>query len=204
VYLYPSILGPSKAPHDYCYAFEKLDGSNLRWEYSRKTGWCKAGTRHRLFDESEPLLGQAIPIFKQKYADILAKMFKDHKDLRNRDRITVFCEFFGPSSFAGNHKENEPKDIVLFDVHLYKLGILGPKEFLDLFSHLHVPKLVYEGQLNSTLIQSVKEGKYPVVEGVVCKGGKAPHGVWMRKIKTAAYLQKLKDFFGSGWESYGE
>ena len=203
MYLYPSILGPNKAPHDQCYAFEKLDGSNLRWEYSKKQGWCKAGSRHRLFDESEPILGQAIPLFNAKYAEPIAKLFKDTKELRDRDRITVFAEFFGPNSFAGNHVESDPKELVLFDVHLFKLGILGPKEFLELFGHLHVPRLIYQGPLSDSFISDVKQGKYDVVEGVVCKGGKAPK-IWMRKIKTLTYLQKLKDTFGSGWESFGE
>ena len=41
---------------------------------------------------------------------------------------------------------------------------------------------------------------------IVCKGlvGKAPHGIWMRKVKTVAYLEELRRRFGADWEQYGE
>lgn len=37
--------------------FDKLDGSNLRFEWSKKQGWYKFGTRHRLFDNTDPVFG---------------------------------------------------------------------------------------------------------------------------------------------------
>ncbi|MBI3633499.1 MAG: hypothetical protein HY226_04370 [Candidatus Vogelbacteria bacterium] len=44
----------------------------------------------------------------------------------------------------------------------------------------------------------MKDSKYPVVEGVVAKGiilGKkanAQHGLWMAKVKTKAWIDKLR------------
>ena len=42
----------------------------------------------------------------------------------------------------------------------------------------------------------MKDGKYPVEEGIVAKGllphGKPPHNLWMAKIKTRAWIEKLK------------
>jgi hypothetical protein len=50
MYRYPEIDGPSKAPHEHCLAFDKLDGSNMRFEWSPKRGWYKFGSRGQLID----------------------------------------------------------------------------------------------------------------------------------------------------------
>ena len=42
-----------------------------------------------------------------------------------------------------------------------------------------------------------------VAEGVVCKGGKTGD-TWMVKIKTNAYMNRLKESFASDWENYWE
>jgi hypothetical protein len=58
---YPSINGWRRSPQGKeCIAFEKYDGSNLRWEWDPKKGWAKYGTRRQLFDESSPLYNQAV------------------------------------------------------------------------------------------------------------------------------------------------
>jgi hypothetical protein len=54
------------------------------------------------------------------------------------------------------------------------------------------------------LIEDVRDGKYGVAEGVVCKGGSDPSNLWMVKIKTSAYMQKLKQTFQKDWEAYWE
>lgn len=206
MYQYPSIQGPSKAPHLPCMAFEKIDGSNLRWEWSRKNKWSKFGTRHCLFDSSSEF-APAIDIFMSKYAEAIEKIIKDHKLYRNAERITAFTEYWGQKSFAGQHIADDSKDLVLFDVQVHKRGLLGPREFVDLFGKLDISKLVYEGILNDSFIQDVRDGKFPnrqkSNEGVVCKGGSG-HKLWMRKIKTTAYMERLKGSFGSDWQKYGE
>jgi hypothetical protein len=40
-------------------------------------------------------------------------------------------------------------------------------------------------------------------EGVVCKGGEG-HGRWMAKVKTDAYLRRLRAFFQDDWQRYWE
>ena len=45
-----------------CLAFYKYDGSNLRFEWNSKTGWCKFGTRTQLFDKYTELYSQALPL----------------------------------------------------------------------------------------------------------------------------------------------
>ena len=48
-------------------AFDKLDGSNLRFEYSKKRGFYKAGTRKMMIDSSHETFGFAVNLFLEKY-----------------------------------------------------------------------------------------------------------------------------------------
>ena len=49
-----------------------------------------------------------------------------------------------------------------------------------------------------------RTGRYGVAEGVICKGGVGGDDVWMVKIKTYAYLERLKQAFADRWEEYWE
>lgn len=205
---YPSVEGPSKAPRMDCVAFYKHDGSNLRWEWRPKTGWSKYGTRQMLFDETHETFGPAIEMFKAKYAEPIEKVIRDTKEYRDAKYATVFTEFFGAKSFAGQHVEDDPKRLVLFDVQILKKGILGPREFIRNFGHLEIPRVVYEGVLNDSFIEAVRasrpgDGKLDLDEGVVCKGGTG-HELQFRKIKTFQYLEKLKAVYADGWEKFWE
>lgn len=211
---YWSIEGPSQAPRQPCYAFVKYDGSNVRAEWSRKRGWYKFGTRKCMIDATDVIFGRACTIFKEKYGDSLAQVFQKEKLFRGVDNVVVFCEFFGSKSFAGMHFPDDTRwDVVLFDVSPHKKGMLGPKDFIDHFGHLPVAELVYDGNLNEPLIESVRketldcESKYEikteVPEGVVCKGGRG-RDLWMCKIKTERYKEELKRRYQADWERYWE
>jgi hypothetical protein len=63
---------------------------------------------------------------------------------------------------------------------------------------------VYTGKLTGAFLEAVREGKYGVAEGVVCKGGTGGRDVWMVKVKTYAYTERLKKSFGARWEEYWE
>lgn len=79
---YPKILGSERIPlNEECIAFDKLDGSNLRFEYSKKQGWYKFGTRRRLFDHTDPDFGSALEIFQRKYAEPIEKIVFDNCEL---------------------------------------------------------------------------------------------------------------------------
>lgn len=206
---YPSIPGINEGfPKEKCIAFEKKDGQNTRYTWNKKQGWYKFGTRRHLFDKNCPEFGGAIPIFMEKYAEPLEKFMRDkHPKV---PELTVFAEYCGPHSFAGKHDPvflkvpENPMDVILFDVNVYKKGIMPPREFVDTFAHLHTPKVFYEGFITEDLIEAVRNGEYPVNEGVICKGGVSTHKLWMRKIKTFSYLKKLKEVFGTGWTQYWE
>jgi len=203
---YQSIEGPLGDFGKPCIAFYKYDGSNLRAEWTPKKGWNKWGTRTRLFDESDSTFGPAIEVFRSTLAEGIEKVIKDTKEYRNNERVTAYFEYFGPTSFAGLHDlelPNSPMETVLFDINMHKKGIIGPRDFVNNFGHLKSAQVVYEGNFNQQLIDDVRNGKYPVVEGVIAKGGSG-HDLWMRKIKTYAYLEKLKAVFKDGWEKYGE
>ncbi|MCE9568275.1 MAG: hypothetical protein K8U57_40260 [Planctomycetes bacterium] len=215
---YPSILGPDNAPELPCIAFRKYDGSNLRFAWKRGKGWCQFGTRRRLFKPTDPEFGCAIELFQDKYAAGVEKVIYDDSHFRNAAEVICFCEFFGPHSFAGAHDpnhsalkavgvtHNDPKDVVLFDVNVLKKGLMPPRRFLDTFGHLPVAEVIYEGDFTAAFVRDVREGKFAVGEGVICKGveGPAPHGIWMRKVKTLRYLEELKRRFASDWQGYWE
>jgi hypothetical protein len=210
---YPHIQGSSKAPHEPCVAFCKYDGSNLRAEWTKKRGWYKFGSRGQMIDEKTPILGEGIVIFLEKYGDDLARILTDSKDYRNRESAIAFFEFFGSNSFAGIHVKGDPKDVVLFDVNIHKMGLLGPSEFRKNFGTLDIAEVVHEGILNEEFKQGVRDGsvrftpqreiKNKIWEGVVCKGGSG-HKLWMAKVKTDAYRIALQELFSGQWEKYFE
>ena len=108
----------------------------------------------------------------------------------------MFTEYFGPNSFAGLHKPDDPKRLVLFDVQAEPDGMLGPDRFIADFGHLPIARVVYRGKLSGKFAEEVRTGKYGVMEGVVCKGGSGGPDLWLAKIKTYAYLERLKRAFG--------
>ena len=215
---YPSISGVSHyAPIGLpCIAQTKHDGSNIRCGWSSKKGWHIFGTRTQLFNRTDPVFGCAIDIFLNKYASGMECIIRKDKFFRQVREVICFCEFFGPYSFAGQHDpahpalilggcqgDNNPKDLMMFDVNVHRKGFMEPRLFLNTFQDIvPIPEVVYEGNLNASFIQDVREGKYPVVEGVVCKGleGAAPHGIWRVKVKTLNYLAELKRRFAEDWE----
>jgi hypothetical protein len=210
---YWSIGGPASGQHKPCYTFVKYDGSNIRCEWSRKRGWYKFGTRKTMIDHTHHIYGSAVTLFLHKYGDDLEKVFKSEKDFRGVQSFIVFSEWFGKQSFAGMHMPDDERDIVLFDVNPHKKGILGPKEFVDLFGHLDVAEVICQGNFGPALVESVRketieiESKYSikpeVPEGVVCKGEKG-HKLWMAKIKTERYKEALKERFDQDWERFWE
>lgn len=123
--------------------FDKLDGSNIRAEWSRKQGFYKFGTRTRLVDKTDPILGCTPDLIVDKYGEDLDRIYRDNR----YERAIAFFEFWGPNSFAGTHDLSSTLNTVtLFDVAPYKKGILPPREFLRFVENLDVPAILHAGK----------------------------------------------------------
>ncbi|MCX9024677.1 MAG: hypothetical protein OIN85_01110 [Candidatus Methanoperedens sp.] len=189
---YPSVS--KNVIHTQIYAFDKLDGSNIRAEWKRKgkTGFYKFGSRNQLISDEQPFLTEAPELIREKYEEELSRIFTKER----YDEATVFFEFHGPNSFAGTHQK-EQHTVTMFDVAPLRKGILYPADYLKLFGHLDIAKLLYRGNPTHDFTDSVLEGKLEgmTFEGVVCK---APNGCTpqpiMFKIKSNAWFSKLLDY----------
>jgi hypothetical protein len=211
---YPKIPGSSAAPAARCIAFDKLDGTNLHWCWERDFGWHAFGTRRDEFNltasgiaefgAAHPGLEEAAPVFLSTVAEPLDTVLREQPNYANFTAVKVFTEFVGANSFAGAHNPDDQKQTVLFDVSLEGSGLVAPQQFVADFGHLPIPRVIYTGKLTGAFLEAVREGKYGVREGVVCKGGTGGADVWMVKVKTYAYLERLKKTFGAKWEEYWE
>jgi len=111
--------------------------------------------------------------------------------------LTVFVEFFGEKSFAGEHVPGDPKKLVLFDAAPNKGDLLGPKTFVKLFGHLPTPRFL--GRMNWTrgLVERVRLGQ---VDGITFEGavGKAEirGDLVMAKAKTQAWIDRVMEKYG--------
>lgn len=214
---YPKITDCKGFLPKYCTAFEKIDGTNLHWVGNGELGWYAFGTRRDRFDFDEkgiadfnkahPGLEEAPIIFERVYKDVVnfSPSFSGE--------IVLFTEFWGKNSFAGNHIKSDVKTLTLFDC--MKNGImLSPKQFLDAFvQYCHpdpiiddeydMPAILYSGKFTGQFVEDVRNGKYKVNEGVVCKG-EVNGQTYMCKIKTNAYMERLKTEFKGKWKDYWE
>ena len=188
---YPSISGGVQYGTS-VYVFDKLDGSNVRAEWTRKRGWAKFGRRNGLLDDSNPLLKARVPnLILDNYAEEMEKVFRK----KRWDKATAYFEFHGPSSFAGNHDENEQQQVTLIDVAVPRKGILEPRTFLKLFDHLELPNLLHIGNFTRPMQQAVEAGDLEgmTFEGIVAKGSYVTPGrPLMFKWKSQAWLDALR------------
>ena len=211
---YPKIPGSAHCPSGRCVAFEKYDGTNLHWDWDRDFGWHAFGTRRDEFNLTEggiaeftakhAHLVQAPGAFTPGLAGGIERVFRENAAYADSPSLKVFTEFLGPRSFAGLHREGDPKELRLFDVWADGFGMIGPRQFVADFGHLPIARVVYQGKLTGQFTEDVRLNKYDTPEGVVCKGGEGGADLWMVKIKTDAYRANLKQAFADRWEEYWE
>src|SRR4051794_18534711 len=153
---YRKIPGSRGCPDGRCLAFEKYDGTNLHWDWDRDFGWHSFGTRRDEFNLN-PLgieefarqhahLRQCVEVFRATLAEPVERVFLECERYRGFQSLKVFTEFLGPSSFAGLHKEDDPKEVRLFDVWAEPFGMIGPEVFVADFGHLPIGRVVYRGK----------------------------------------------------------
>lgn len=189
---YPSI--PSSVPStgdQKLYVFDKLDGSNIRVEWTRKKGFVKYGTRTRLLDKTDLQFGEVPTLFEDNYAEIYQPLLHAQKTWQ---KAILFFEYHGEHSFAGNHHEADEKRLTLLDCAPYKKGILPPKEFLKIFEGVDHATLLLHGKVDSEFVCSVRDSTLEgmTFEGVIVKGLRCKTGPGMFKIKSQRWYDKLK------------
>lgn len=208
---YPKIRDSRDFPLGKCIAFEKVDGTNLHFNWQRGDGWTFMGTRRdefRLdklgeasFRERHQHLVDAGQVFRKGLCEPLTELLSSDR-CHGWNEVAIFAEYVGPHSFAGLHKADDPKQLVLFDVEVNG-ELVDPFEFVEVFSELSIARVVYQGKFTGNFAEAVRQGKYNVTEGVVCKTGSRGN-VQMCKIKTNAYQALLKKSFGERWQDYWE
>ena len=214
---YPKIPDTSGCPLKKCWVFEKYDGTNMHWDYDH--GFKTFGTRRdsfpynaegfKSFAEAHPGLEQALQVFDAISTDLGEFLFTYHSGIK----FTVFTEYLGPNSFAGQHKPDDPMRHVIIDV-MKGSKFLSPEQFIEMFEgdwplkfgwkpNFEHAKLVYQGKYSGQLVEDIRNGKLSVNEGAVIKGVHDKQ-VYMAKVKTNVYLEKLKSVFQDKWEEYWE
>lgn len=182
-------------------AFDKIDGSNLRFEYSQKRGFYKFGTRQMMIDKSHESFGFAIDIFLNKYSESLTKIFKS-KEYRNTLSFVCYGELAAPGSEFGQHDfTRKDFDVTLFDIEAYKTGFIPPRQFVKDFKAVGIPEIIYEGNLSREFVSAIKNDEYGIghtnlSEGVVCKGviqNKKEDNIFSCKIKTTTWFERLRN-----------
>ena len=195
---YPSIpqsIGQKFVELPNAFVFDKLDGSSMRSEWSRKRGWYKHGKRQGLIDDSNPHLAQVPALFDELLAEALTKLAVDHR----WQHLIVFHEFWGPRSFAGRHEAGDDFRLTVFDAAADKKGIMGPAEFIETFYErgVDVPRFLGRHNWTRGFVEEVCEGRVDGItfEGVVGKMG-TQHDVIRAKAKTKAWLDKVRAQYG--------
>lgn len=189
---YPSIgtlIDPTQSYH----VFDKLDGSNLRAEWTPKLGFHRFGSRTQLLTSEQTVLYPAIAAFLSAYGDALHERFAQARFAQ----AIAFFEYAGPHSFSGQHADPpEAMTPTLFDIAAHRKGLLPPEAFLALADGLHTPKLLHQGLIDDDFITAVRTRMLPgmTFEGVI---GKGPYlqrlgGPVQFKLKSQDWLDRLR------------
>lgn len=193
-----------------CIAFEKYDGTNIHFVWQQNYGWVDFGTRRDRFS----LTNKGVIEFEKAHTELTGidnlwdqdsslKMFLWGNPKYNiYKEIIIITEYYGPNSFAGQHYLSDKKQLTILDV-ITDEQIIIPQQFSDDFKDFDIAKVIYKGKYSGQFSEDIRNGKYPVNEGVVCKGV-VDNKVYMCKIKTNAYMNKLQTQFKDNWKDYWE
>lgn len=208
--VYPKIPDTSNCPLKKCWVFEKYDGTNIHWTLHPLYGWMDFGTRRdrfaitnngvRQFEQAHPDLAGVDKLWDQ---DSRLELFiMDNPKYNTAKEIIIFTEYFGFNSFAGQHQPKDAMQLVIFDIQVDG-KIIPPEKFLEDFKQFNIARVIFQGKFSGQLLIDIRKGKYNVKEGVVVKGVVGDQ-VYMAKIKTESYLERLKNQFKDNWENYWE
>ena len=175
------------------HVFDKLDGSNLRFEWCHKRGWHRWGARRKVIDESHVILGSAMQLFETNFADHIEKRAVDE----GWQCLVAFAEFHGSNSLAGQHFASDRKELSLFDVAPARRGLLGPERFLERFGDLAIAPYLGEFDWDDEFVAKIRRNELAGVsfEGVIGKAG-CGHSLVMAKAKTQAWVDRILEKHG--------
>lgn len=192
---YPSIKQFREDRHaDFTgHTFAKHDGSNLRFEWSKKQGWFRFGSRRRLLERDHSVFGKSMSMFEDDFAAAFEQFAVDER----HDSIIVYCEFWGPNSFAGEHEAEDTHVLTPIDVAIYKKGLMDTVSFIDKFGDKFDLGYLGERTWDSTFVQSVRDSELDGMsfEGVVGKAGSG-HKRSAIKLKSKAWINKVIQRYG--------
>ena len=120
---YPSI--DRVVRNEVIYAFDKLDGQNLRVEWNKKQKFHKYGSRRQLISKAQGRKEDGPYRWSEAIDRVHVKYEKELHDIFVKARFqkaVAFFEFHGPSSFAGRHVDEE-LDVTLIDVRVHQKGL---------------------------------------------------------------------------------
>ena len=213
----PNAHGTQLEPGETVWIQDKLDGTNLAWEWNAKRGWHRQGTRTRLFDASDLQFG--FTVGKQlpellKACDSFEYLIQQYKP----KTLTVVTELYGDGSFAGSHV-GESGRLYVLDVlvdnkfllpkEIYgDLGPVDPESFigyhgkLEHLPYYHAPRIFStDAEWSPHLVEQLRI-KENVNEGVVVKSAER-RGVWA-KVKTYDYMSRIKAKRPDNWKEFWE
>ena len=207
--VYPKIPDTKNCPLKNCIAFDKIDGTCLHFVLE-KSVWKSFGTRRdefnltsdgeAQFNSAHPELAGASKLWDSKFE--LGQFLWCKAKYQYANKIIVFAEYVGANSFAGQHKQDDPMQFVIFDIQVDG-KMLSPEVLLEDFKNFNLPKVIYKGKYSGQLVEDIRNGKYKVNEGSVIKG-EVDGKVYMAKVKTNEYLKRLKFEFKDNWKDYWE
>jgi hypothetical protein len=209
--VYPKIPDSRNCPLKKCVVFEKIDGTNIHFALS-KGKWISFGTRRTSYPSSfegevefrkeHPELSNVLDCDSDLLLD-LQHLINNNPIYSKVDSLILFMEYSGPSSFAGRHKDNDG-NLYLFDVQVDG-KMLAPEILIKDFVEFEdsMPDVLYQGKYSGQLVEDIRNGKYKVNEGAVIKGTFKDE-IYMVKVKTNKYLDKLKEAYQDTWEDYWE
>lgn len=169
--------------------FDKLDGSNIRAEWVRSSGFYKFGSRKQLLQPSS-LIYQSIELIKRDYEEWLDIIFRQN----NWRKVTAFFEFYGDHSKFGQHDPKDKHKVTLIDVWVSKNGFVEPLRFIRMFKTLGIPNVLFNGKLSDQILKQIKDGTLLGMgrEGVICKMSKGT-AVSMVKVKRNSWYEELRE-----------
>ena len=111
--------------------------------------------------------------------------------------MVVYCEFWGPKSFAGEHEADDDHVLTPIDVAIYKRGLLATDCFVEKFGGEF--DLGYLGQQtwDEEFVDAVRASTFEGMsfEGIVGKAGSS-HKRKAIKLKSKAWVEKVIQQYG--------